>query len=57
MNFLAHCVLGHPDEALMAGGYLGDFVKGPVPSDLPVDLLLSCLQLGPAEVFVMCRSI
>lgn len=35
MNFLAHCLLGHPDAALMAGGFIGDFVKGPVSSFLP----------------------
>lgn len=38
MNFLAHCLLGHPDAALMAGGFIGDFVKGPVPSALPQPL-------------------
>ena len=38
MNFLAHCLLGHPHDALVAGGVLGDFVKGPVPDTLPVDL-------------------
>lgn len=38
MNFLAHCLLGHPHEALMAGGFIGDFVKGPVPDTLPAEL-------------------
>lgn len=38
MNFLAHCLLGHPDLALVAGGFIGDFVKGPVPSHLPAPL-------------------
>ena len=38
MNFLAHCLLGHPDEGLMAGGFIGDFVKGTVPRYLPVEL-------------------
>lgn len=40
MNFLAHCAIAdrasdpaHPD--LIAGGFLGDFVKGPVPDSLP----------------------
>lgn len=40
MNFLAHSLIAdlaparsHPD--LVAGGFLGDFVKGPVPEDLP----------------------
>lgn len=40
MNFLAHCLIPdravddpHPD--LIAGGFFGDFVKGPVPASLP----------------------
>lgn len=40
MNFLAHSLIPelaaehrHPD--LVAGGFLGDFLKGPVPADLP----------------------
>ena len=34
MNFLAHCALGseHPDY--LVGGFLGDFIKGHVPTDL-----------------------
>ncbi len=43
MNFLAHCLIperavsaAHPD--LIAGGFVGDFVKGPVPRDLPAML-------------------
>lgn len=45
MNFLAHCLIPeralddtHPD--LIAGGFLGDFVKGPVPDTLPEMLAL-----------------
>lgn len=40
MNFLAHCLI--PERAapqrpaeLMAGGFVGDFLKGPLPDDLP----------------------
>ncbi len=40
MNFLAHCLIperadpdGHPD--LIAGGFVGDFLKGRLPDDLP----------------------
>jgi len=35
MNFLAHCALGsqHPDY--LVGGFLGDFIKGSVPTHLP----------------------
>ena len=50
MNFLAHCLIGsratggHPDApsaaALLAGGFLGDFVKGRVPAEMPADLAL-----------------
>ncbi len=43
MNFLAHCLL--PDRALLkthpdliAGGFIGDFIKGPVPGTLPAVL-------------------
>ena len=35
MNFLAHCLLASPGEGWIAGGVLGDFVKGPIPEDLP----------------------
>ena len=28
MNHLGHFLLAHPDKQLMAGGFLGDFVKG-----------------------------
>ena len=35
MNFLAHCTLAYPETGLMAGGFIGDFIKGPVPDALP----------------------
>ena len=38
MNFLAHCVLAHPGDGFLAGGILGDFVKGSIPQSLPVEL-------------------
>ncbi|MDE0661635.1 MAG: ACP phosphodiesterase [Gammaproteobacteria bacterium] len=38
MNFLAHCLLAHPGEGLVAGGVLGDFVKGSIPESFPVEL-------------------
>ncbi len=38
MNFLAHCTLAYPDTALIAGGFIGDFIKGPVPGELPEPL-------------------
>ncbi len=34
MNHLAHAVLAGPDEDLILGGLLGDFVHGPVPTGL-----------------------
>jgi acyl carrier protein phosphodiesterase len=43
VNFLAHCLIPdrarretHPD--LIAGGFIGDFLKGPVPQALPGEL-------------------
>ena len=38
VNFLAHCVLAQPGAGFIAGGVLGDFVKGPIPESLPRDL-------------------
>ena len=38
MNFLAHCTLAYPEPGLMAGGFIGDFIKGPVPDALPKPL-------------------
>ena len=38
MNFLAHCWLARHDEAHIAGAFLGDFVKGPVPTTYPSDV-------------------
>jgi acyl carrier protein phosphodiesterase len=35
VNFLAHCALAAAHDDLMVGGFLGDFVKGPVPTNLP----------------------
>ncbi|HEX7035027.1 MAG TPA: ACP phosphodiesterase [Pseudomonadales bacterium] len=43
MNFLAHCVIPEraapgADPDLIAGGFIGDFIKGRVPDDLPAGL-------------------
>lgn len=38
MNFLAHALLGGDDEALIVGGVIGDWIKGPLPGVLPDDL-------------------
>jgi acyl carrier protein phosphodiesterase len=44
VNFLAHCLIGNragsqaPNDPLVAGGFLGDFIKGRVPSEMPAPL-------------------
>lgn len=38
MNFLAHCLLAWPGQGWVAGGVLGDFVKGSVPGTMPPEL-------------------
>lgn len=38
MNHLAHFKVAHPDPGLMAGGFLGDFVKGRLHGDYPAEL-------------------
>ena len=50
MNFLAHCLIGSraagdqpgspSPDALLVGGFLGDFIKGRVPEEMPADLAL-----------------
>ncbi len=45
MNFLAHCLIGEfasekPEPGLIVGGFLGDFIKGPVPEELPLPLAM-----------------
>lgn len=38
MNFLVHSWLARDNDAYLAGAFLGDFVKGPIPSTLPREL-------------------
>lgn len=38
MNFLAHAFLADETPALMVGGVIGDWIKGPLPGVLPEDL-------------------
>ncbi|MAT91002.1 MAG: ACP phosphodiesterase [Halioglobus sp.] len=38
MNFLAHFHLAWPDPGLLAGGLEGDYYKGPLRGELPLDL-------------------
>ncbi len=40
MNHLAHFYLAYPDKLLMAGGFLGDFIKGPLKGELPREIEL-----------------
>jgi acyl carrier protein phosphodiesterase len=67
VNFLAHSLIpslaadpGHPD--LIAGGFIGDFIKGPVPESLPVRLAegvrlhrrIDAYSNGHAEIRASC---
>lgn len=38
MNFLAHALLAGDHPALIVGGVIGDWIKGPLPGPLPGDL-------------------
>ena len=38
MNYLFHCWLGRSDDGLKAGGFLGDFIKGELGDNLPIEL-------------------
>ncbi len=38
MNFLAHALLAGDQPALIVGGVIGDWIKGPLPGLLPDDL-------------------
>lgn len=38
MNFLAHALLAGDHPALIVGGVIGDWIKGPLPGVLPDDL-------------------
>ena len=38
MNFLAHALLAGEHPALIVGGVIGDWIKGPLPGVLPDDL-------------------
>jgi acyl carrier protein phosphodiesterase len=38
MNFLAHALLAGSLESDQVGGLMGDFIKGPLPAGLPLEL-------------------
>ena len=44
MNYLAHLYLAPDRPAALAGNFLGDFVKGPLPRDWPEDLVRGMAQ-------------
>jgi acyl carrier protein phosphodiesterase len=43
LNYLVHLYLAGDDAELQLGGLMGDFVKGPIPSDYPEKLALGLL--------------
>jgi len=51
MNFLAHLALAAPDDDLMAGGFLGDFIKGPIPANLNAGIALGVLLHRSIDAF------
>ncbi len=55
MNFLAHAFLAGPCAADRIGGLLGDFVKGPLPASLPVDLAAGVALHRAIDVFAECH--
>ena len=61
MNFLAHAVLAERTSALMVGGVIGDWIKGPLPGCLPADLAEGVALHRAIDEFVeahpaFCRS-
>jgi acyl carrier protein phosphodiesterase len=51
MNYLAHFHLAGEDPELLAGGLLGDFLRGPVPEDLSPGLRLGVLLHRRIDAF------
>jgi acyl carrier protein phosphodiesterase len=49
MNFLAHALLAGDDPALIVGGVVGDWIKGPLPGALPPDLARDVLRRMASE--------
>jgi len=52
MNFLAHAMLAESAPALMVGGVIGDWIKGPLPAGLPADLAQGVALHRAIDVFV-----
>ena len=51
MNFLAHALLAGESPALVVGGVVGDWIKGPLPAGLPEDLARGVALHRAIDVF------
>ena len=51
MNFLAHALLAGDAPALVVGGVVGDWIKGPLPAGLPQDLARGVALHRAIDVF------
>ncbi len=51
MNFLAHALLAGDTPALVVGGVVGDWIKGPLPAGLPEDLARGVALHRAIDVF------
>lgn len=51
MNYLAHAFLAGDAPALMVGGVIGDWIKGPLPGELPDDLARGVALHRAIDVF------
>lgn len=51
MNFLAHALLAGESPALVVGGVVGDWIKGPLPGRLPEDLARGVALHRAIDVF------
>jgi len=61
LNFLAHALLAGDASALIVGGVIGDWIKGPLPGVLPDDLAKGVALHRAIDSFVesnpaFCRS-
>jgi acyl carrier protein phosphodiesterase len=52
MNFLAHALLAGKTPALVVGGVIGDWIKGPLPGGLPPDLAQGVALHRAIDAFV-----
>ena len=52
MTFLAHALLAGQSPALIVGGVIGDWIKGPLPGSLPPDLAQGVALHRAIDAFV-----